>query len=145
MSFATVVALYRKPAPGMLEPVESLQAHAGEGFEGDYCRGRRSRQALLVSTSCLQELGLRPGDLREQLTVDLPDLQALPPGARLRVGPVEFEIECDCTPCTHMAECLGEDPANFKSRTAFKRGMLAKVVGEGKIRVGDLVRVEGGD
>ena len=50
-------------------------------------------------------------------------------------------IEQDCEPCTKMATRLGEDPANFKAKTSLKRGMLAKVKTDGRIKVGDEVRV----
>ena len=139
-----VVALHLKPGPDALEPAGCLEAVGGKGFLGDRTFGRRTRQALLVSTRWLNEFGYEPGTLREQITVDMPDLQDLPIGARLQAGDVELEIEEDCTPCTKLAERLGEDPANFKRRLSLKRGMLAKVLTDGRIRVGDEVRVLGG-
>jgi MOSC domain-containing protein YiiM len=140
----SVVALHLKPATGVLEPVDCLEAVGGKGFVGDRCFGKRTRQVLLVSTRWLDEFGYEPGTLREQITVDLPNLQELPAGTRLFAGPVEIEIEEDCTPCTKMAQRLGEDPENFKAKTSLKRGMLAKVITDGRIKVGDEVRLTSG-
>jgi MOSC domain-containing protein YiiM len=140
----SVVALHLKPAEGSLEAVDCLEAVGGKGFLGDRCFGKRHRQALLVSTRWLDEFGYQPGTLREQITVDLPELQDLAPGTRLQVGDVEIEIEQDCTPCAKMAARLGEQPENFKAKTSLKRGMLAKVRTDGRIKVGDEVRLLGG-
>jgi MOSC domain-containing protein YiiM len=137
----SVVALHLNPAVGALEAVECLDAVGGKGFLGDRCFGKRHRQALLVSTRWLDEFGYQPGTLREQITIDMPELQDLPVGTRLQVGDVELMIEQDCEPCTKMATRLGEDPANFKAKTSLKRGMLAKVKTDGRIKVGDEVQI----
>ncbi len=142
MPSGAVVALYLKPAPGQLQPVDQLQAKGGSGFVGDRCFGRTTRQALLISTENLSEFGYKPGELREQITVDLPGLQLIPVGTRIKVGEVTVELEEDCTPCTKMAKYLAEDPQEFIAKTQRKRGMLAKVITDGTIRVGDRVEVE---
>lgn len=136
-----VVALHLKPETGRLVPVESLEAVEGKGFKGDRCFGEAKRQVLFVSTQYLEELGLEPGTLREQISVDLPGLQELPLGTIVRVGDVEFEITADCTPCVNMAKRLGEEPKQFIERSLKKRGMLANVRTSGTIRVGDPVLV----
>jgi len=136
-----VVALHLKPSSGGLSPASQLELVAGKGIVGDKCYGRRHRQVLLVSTSNLNELGLAPGELREQVTVELPELQQLPVGTIVAVGDVELEIEQDCTPCSRMAERLGETPEEFIARSSRKRGMLVKVRKGGLVLVGDLVRV----
>jgi MOSC domain-containing protein YiiM len=140
---ARVIALHRKLPEGGVEAVDFLEAVGGRGFVGDRTFGKRTRQALLISTESLDELGFAPGELREQVAVDLPGLQAVTPGTRVRAGEVEFQIEQDCAPCTHMAAVLGEDPENFKRRASFKRGMLALVLTDGVVRVGDEVSVVG--
>lgn len=141
MSSGTVVALHLKSAPGKLDPVDELKAVAGSGFEGDRCFGQSIRQALFVATEEIDDLGYEPGDLREQLTVNFPGLQSLPSGTRVQVGEVLFEIEADCAPCHGMAKRLGEIPEEFVEKTKRRRGMLAKVLGSGVVRVGDPVRV----
>lgn len=134
-----VVALHKADAVQGLKPVDHLEVEAGEGFVGDRHYGRRQRQSLFVSTESLSQLGLKPGDLIEQVTVEMPGLQQMKPGARFEVGSVLFEIEQECEPCSGMAKRLGEDPEEFKARAAFKRGMFAKALSNGTIRVGDSV------
>lgn len=144
MQTGRVVALHLKSAPGELRAVPELTAVAGKGFEGDRCFGQAQRQVLFVSTAELSNFGYQPGDLREQITVDLDALQTLDSGARIKVGEVEFEVEGDCAPCHGMAKRLGEDPATFVTKTKGHRGMLAHVLGTGTVRVGDEVSVLGG-
>ena len=131
-----------------LRPTDRVVAIPGAGLEGDVhgTDGRGSpRQVLLIDTTTLDSLGLRPGDLREQVTLDLPRLQALPPGTRLRIGEATFELTGPCAPCGHIGELLGaEDVEAFRESLSGRRGVLARVVeaeGEGRIRVGDPVDV----
>lgn len=138
-----VVALFLKPAHGVLESVDALEAVGGKGFVGDYSFGKRKRQALLISTCELEAFGYEPGTLRENIAVDIPGLQSLPIGTVLRVGEVEFEIEQDCAPCGGMARRLGEDRKEFVRKMTGNRGMLCKVRTSGTIRVGDVVQVRG--
>lgn len=139
MSKGKIVALHLKPESGGVRPVDELVAHAGEGFEGDKCRGRRSRQALLLSTETLDHYGYVAGQLREQVTVEFENLQSLPQGANLKAGDVVFSIEGDCAPCGNMARYLGEEPAAFQEKMAGKRGMLAIITKGGTVRIGDEV------
>jgi len=141
METGRVVALHLKPESGGVTPVQELMAVDREGFEGDKCRGRRIRQALLLSTASLDEFGYVPGQLREQVTVDLPGLQLLAEGAMVQAGNVVFRIEGDCAPCGNMARYLGEEPEAFQSKMARKRGMLASIAQGGRIQIGDEVRV----
>lgn len=141
MATGSVIALHLKPASGQLASVNELTAQAGVGFVGDRCAGSKKRQALLVSTESLVALGLEPGVLREQITVDLPGLQELLPGTVVQVGEVQFEITQDCEPCSKMAKYVEESPDEFKARTNHNRGMLACVKTSGKICLGDKVQV----
>lgn len=113
---------------------------AGKGVVGDRHFGnRKQRQILLVDTGCLKQLGLQPGDLREQVTVDYEGLQDLPAGAELQIGNATVRISGDCAPCRSMARYLGEDPQVFVNRALRKRGMLGVVSEEGTVREGDAV------
>lgn len=141
MPSGRIVALHLKPPEGGVRRVEELTAIEGVGFEGDKCAGRKTRQVLFLSTDTLADFGYGPGDLREQLTVNLPGLQALPAGAQVQVGEAVFTIEGDCAPCGNMARILGEDPASFQEKMAGKRGMLATVRRGGRVRNGDEVMV----
>jgi MOSC domain-containing protein YiiM len=144
----TVVSL--QIVPGNHAPPRFLgevRAIAGEGIEGDWHRGHQRRSVLLAHAGDLDDLGLRPGDLREQITVDLPGLMKLPPGTRLRVGPAVLEITKECVGCTQIGEHIGvEDVEAFRLSLEGRRGMLASVVearDDGPMRVGDQVEVLG--
>jgi MOSC domain-containing protein YiiM len=127
-----------------LEPVEGFRA-TELGLVGDKHAGREEgkRQILLAEAGDLRDLGLEPGSLREQVTVDLPGLMSLGEGTRLRVGEAVLELTGVCEPCTHIGEHLGaEDPEALRQTLVGRRGMLARVVGEGAIRRDDAVEVE---
>ena len=79
----------------------------------------------------------------DQLFVDL-DLSAsnLPPGSRLRIGTAVIEVTAEPhTGCGKFAERFGADAAQFvnadEHRDLRLRGINAKVVQRGTIRVGD--------
>jgi MOSC domain-containing protein YiiM len=129
-------------------PVSEVVALLGRGLEGDiHGKGRDDgrRQVLLMDTESLEALGLSPGDLRDQITLDLPGLQRLPVGTRLRVGQAELELTGPCEPCTHIGELLGrEDRQGFRELLEGRRGVMARVVAvtaAGRIQVGEPVEV----
>jgi MOSC domain-containing protein YiiM len=130
---------------GPMAPIDSVRA-TDLGLEGDRHAGREEgkRQVLLVEAGDLRDLGLSPGDLREQVTVDLPGLMGLARGTRLRVGQAVLELTGVCEPCTHIGEHVGvEDGEGFRESLVGRRGMLARVVGPGSIHRDDPVEVEG--
>lgn len=116
----------------------------GGGLEGDWHSKRGGRALLLMDAGDLRDLDLSPGDLREQITVDLPGLMGVEAGTRLRVGPAVLEITKPCDPCTHIGEHVGVgDVEAFRDRLRGRRGMLARFVeADGdRIKVGDPVEV----
>jgi hypothetical protein len=116
----------------------------GGGLEGDWHRKRGTRALLLMDAGDLRDMGLSPGDLREQITIDLRGLMELPEGTRLRVGPAVIEITKACEPCTHIGEHVGvDDMEAFRDHLRGRRGMLGRFVeADGQpIRVGDPVEV----
>lgn len=126
-----------------LRPVDEVVAVANLGLEGDVHKGAEGgkRHVLLMDTESLEALGLSPGDLRDQVTLDLPGLQALPVGTRLQVGQAELELTGPCQPCTHIGELLEkQDREEFRELLVGRRGVLARVVAvtsDGRIRIGD--------
>jgi MOSC domain-containing protein YiiM len=113
-----------------------------DGIDGDRHAGRAEgkRQVLLTEAGDLRDLELKPGDLREQVTVELPGLMALPEGTRLRLGTAVLELTGECAPCTHIGEHLGaEDPEQLRQQLEGRRGVLARVAEPGSVRVGDPV------
>jgi MOSC domain-containing protein YiiM len=128
-------------APGKRElwTVESVQAVAGKGLEGDrhfHAGGAPSGQALtLVAAESVEEVGLLSGETRRQVAVRGVDVNALV-GKRFRVGEVEcLGVEL-CEPCRHLEEMTR--PGIIKE-LAHRAGINADIVVGGVIRVGDPV------
>ena len=130
--------------------VSQVRALVDHGLEGD-AHGKKKagsrRQILILDKSTLQELSLRPGDLREQITIDFSLLETLPAGTLLQIGQVTCELTGPCEPCTHIGSLVGvADAAQFQTSLQGRRGQLAKVTAvdrEGTIRIGDPVVVIG--
>ena len=126
-------------------PIQSATAIRSGGLDGDIHAHRDVRQLLLVSTTDLARFDLAPGALREQVTIDLPDLMSLPNGARLKIGGAEIEILGDCAPCTHIGELHGApDWDAYAEELVGYRGKIARVVdvnGDARIAVGDAVEL----
>ena len=119
--------------------VESVQAVAGKGLEGDrhfHADGAPSGQALtLVAAEVVEEARLEAGETRRQVTVRDVDVNALV-GKRFRVGEVEcFGVEL-CEPCRHLEEMTR--PGIIKELT-HRAGINADILTGGVIRVGDSV------
>lgn len=128
-------------APGEPElwTVRSVEAIAGKGLEGDrhfHAGGAPPGQALtLVAAEAVDEVGLKPGETRRQVTVRDLDVNSLV-GKRFRVGEVEcFGVEL-CEPCRHL-EAMTR-PGIIKALT-HRAGINADIVIGGVINVGDPV------
>ena len=148
MMRGTVVGLHVLRAHGERpQSVSQAGATVGRGLDGDLHGKTRTagsrRQVLIVDRADLVRLGLQPGDLREQITVDFLDLNTLPAGTLLRIGSVTCELTGFCEPCTHIGGLVGiDDPQAFQQTLIGHRGQLARVTaveGDGTIRVGDPV------
>jgi len=135
-----VEAIHLGPAEaGELRAVDSAQAVAGKGLEGDrHYReaGAKPGQALtLVEAENVEDVGLAPGETRRQVTVRGVRLNDLV-GRRFRVGEVEcYGVEL-CEPCAHLQEMTR--PGIIKD-LAHRAGINADIVVGGVIRVGDPV------
>jgi MOSC domain-containing protein YiiM len=152
----------RKPAQQRIRLLEGL------GVEGDAHHGRtvkhRSRvrrdptqpnlrQVHLIAAELHDELGaqglaVRPGEMGENVTTRGIDLLALPPGARLRLGPdAAVEVTGLRTPCRQLeriqpgllSAVLSRDELGEPVRRA---GIMAVVVAGGEIRAGDAIAVD---
>lgn len=115
-----------------MKPMEEIECLEGKGILGDASFGRRSRQVLIVEQEILESLSLEPGVLRENITVrDLPKAR-LQPETILEVGDAALEIMDDCTPCARMDEIR----PGLQEQLQNRRGVLARVVRTGNIRLG---------
>ncbi|MSP78307.1 MAG: hypothetical protein EXR67_01945 [Dehalococcoidia bacterium] len=143
---AAMFLCVKRAAP--LRQIQQARALLGYGLEGDVHTKRRldaPNQVLVIDTASLAAQGLKPGDLREQITVDFPPLHGLPAGSLLRIGNAVLQISGHCVPCTHIGDLLQmPDSAAFKKSLEKRRGMLCAIVsvdGDGLVRVSDKVEL----
>jgi MOSC domain-containing protein YiiM len=117
---------------------ERRRAVAGEGLEGCAHANPPKREVLFVSADHLRSVGVEPGAIRENLTVEGMDVQEWPVGQQVRVGDeAVFEITMVCDPCHRMDELRD----GLRAELDGKRGMLARVVESGDVAVGDPVEL----
>lgn len=116
-------------------PVNAVEAVAGKGFRGDISYGRKSRQVLIVEQEVLEALNLHPGTLRENLTVKHMRLDTMEAGAVLKVGDALLQLSGQCTPCDKMNAIR----PGLKDALQGRRGVLANVIRDGIVRVGDTI------
>jgi MOSC domain-containing protein YiiM len=137
---ATIVALHlSKQSRAPLVSVPRVNAVIETGLEGDRHGKRGSRrQVLLVEQEVLDEFGLDPGAIREQVTVRGLDLDRLALGARIRVGEALLEVAGPCDPCARMDQVR----PGLKSALAGRRGRFVRVIEAGWFAVGDTLHVE---
>jgi MOSC domain-containing protein YiiM len=132
------IHLCRGPRVPMGAP-QSVEALRDGGLEGDR-HGKKGgrRQVLLMDAAVLAAEGLAPGLLRENLTVEGIPVDALPEGARLRVGDAAvLRVTGPCEPCAFVE---GIRPG-LRARMEGRRGTLAVVEAGGTLRVGDPVEI----
>ena len=101
-------------------------AHGGPGSK---------RQVLLMDVETLELLGLRPGQIKENITTRGVNVQGLRGGQRLRIGGARLEVTVHCGPCKRMDDIRPGLERELRGR----RGMLCRVVEGGTIRVGDSI------
>jgi MOSC domain-containing protein YiiM len=136
---ASVVGIWTSPArkSGRSEGHERRQALVGQGLEGCAHANPPRREVLFVSKEHLDEVGVEPGAIRENITVEGDDVERWPIGQRVRAGEAEFEVTMVCDPCHRMDELRD----GLRAELQGKRGMLARVVQSGVIAVGDEIRL----
>jgi MOSC domain-containing protein YiiM len=120
--------------------VSSAALVAGLGLEGDkHANPASRRQVLLADKEALDAVGVTPGTIKENVTVEGVDVMRLPLGTRLRLGGrAILEITAVCEPCFRMDEIR----EGLRMELDGRRGMISVVVEGGTIRVGDPIRVE---
>lgn len=139
----TVKHLFTQAAHGVSpEPAEQLELVMGGGAKGDQHEHRKTRALVLMSLFDIEQLGLNPGDLREQITLDLPELMSLEDGTTVKIGEVDIRIDGNCDPCVHIGELLGvQNREAFRESLVGHRGKLGTVLNSGTIAIGDKAEV----
>ncbi len=133
---ATVAGIWTSPErkSGRMDGHERVRALADHGLEGcAHARPGGKRQVLFASSEHLEAVGVEPGRIRENFTVAGADVQAWPVGQRLRAGSAVFELTMVCDPCERMDEIR----PGLRRELEGRRGMLARVVEEGEVALGD--------
>jgi MOSC domain-containing protein YiiM len=137
---ATIAGVWTSPArnSARMDPHERVRALADHGLEGcAHARPGGKRQVLFASSEHLEAVGVEPGRIRENLTVSGADIQAWPIGQRVRAGTAVFEITMVCDPCERMDAIR----PGLRRELDGRRGMLARVVEQGEVAVGDSVEL----
>ena len=125
------------------ENVPSARLIAGHGLEGDAHAGDWHRQASVLALESIDKMkvlgiDVGPGDFAENITTRGLDLTGLPFGAQLHIGEeVVLELtqigkSCHqgCAIMRAVGQCVMP-----------KEGVFFKVVTEGQVKTGDLVKV----
>ena len=121
------------------DPVQEATAISGLGLDGDRSAYEgNTRQVLFVDKEILDGAGLVPGQVKENITVTGMNVSQIRPGQVFTIGDaVTLEAVGDCEACGKMdAIRMG-----LMDEIQGKRGMLAKVINGGSIKVGDSVTV----
>src|SRR6187455_3006599 len=127
---AKIVGVWTSPArkSGISEGHERRRVIAGQGLEGCAHANPPKREVLFVSKEHLDAVGVEPGTIRENLTIEKNDIKRWPIDQRVRAKNAVFEITMICDPCHHMDE-LRQD---LQTELENKHEMLARVVKNNK-------------
>jgi MOSC domain-containing protein YiiM len=140
MTTGRVVGLHRSPASKLPpERIDVAVLREDWGVEGDrHARRGSSRQVVLTQRETLDDLHLKAGTIREQLTVA--GVGALAAGDVVTIGPtVRLQLTKPRVPCRRMDSIRPGLRAELEGRG----GWCARVVAGGEVRCGDAVDVEG--
>lgn len=137
---ASVVALHLSHASrAPLTRVARAEALENRGLDGDrHAKPGNRRSILLMEQEVLDQHGLAPGDVREQMTVRGLDLNALEPGSHLRIGGAVLEVGKACDPCQRMEELR----PGLRKQLEGRRGRFVQVITGGTVAEGDTVQLQ---
>lgn len=122
------------------DPVQEATAISGMGLEGDRsCKAGNVRQVLLMDKETLDEMDLKPGIIKENITTTGIDLTQAKVGQVFFIGDqATMEVVGECEPCGKMDAIR----PGLQERLNHRRGMLTTVINGGPIKVGDSIRLE---
>jgi MOSC domain-containing protein YiiM len=158
-----VELIVRRPSEGEREVLDVAELDLEQGLVGDRWQARASAGGAPLDTSAqLTLMNARVIELIEpdrsrwplagdQLYVDLDlSLESLPAGARLELGSALIEVsEAPHTGCAKFTARFGSDATRLvnsrEGRDVRLRGMNARVVKPGLVRVGDTIRKQSGE
>ena len=104
--------------------VDEVVGRVGGGIEGDSHAHRAKRAVVIVDRSVHEALGLQPGDLREQITIEgLPGVTTLPPGTELRIGALTLRVNGEARRARTSARCSAST-MSWRSRHPWPAGVV---------------------
>jgi len=123
--------------------VPAAELKAGFGIEGDAHAGDWHRQVSFLAVESIRKmtakgLDISAGDFAENITTEGINLQSLPLGTRLKVGP-EAEVEItqfgkECHTGCEISRLVGDCIMP-------REGVFAKVTKPGQVKPGDRIEV----
>ncbi len=127
---------------GRGEPMKVLDTAAvtaNTGLDGDrHAKSGSDRQILVMDQAIMQTLEVRPGQLRENITVEGLSLFGLEKGQRIRIGyDLDFQIGELCDPCDNMDAIR----PGLQEQLQGQRGLFVTPLSNGSISLGDDVTV----
>jgi MOSC domain-containing protein YiiM len=134
----TIRALFVKPEKGK-DSISLPEVHADDGgLNGDHHKGSsRKRQILLMSGSVMDQLGLPPGTISENVIVDGIDVMSLQEGQQLQLGGARVSVTLPCEPCIQMERVR----RGLLDALQNRRGMFVRVITPGLVKVSDTVEL----
>jgi MOSC domain-containing protein YiiM len=138
---AKIVNLFRAPKRRVaMEELSEARVVGNAGFDRcAHARPAGKRQVLLMDIETLRAMDLVPGMVRENITTEGLEVNALKAGQRLRVGEVELEVTLVCQPCEQIEKLR----AGLEEQMLGRRGMLCRVLRGGMVKPGDSIDFEG--
>lgn len=122
-----------------MEELATARAVENSGLEGcAHARPGGKRQLLLVDAETLGSLSLAPGIIRENITTQGLDVNALQVGQKLRIGRVVLEVSAVCEPC----EVMEAIRPGLQQELQGRRGTLCRVLSGGTLKPGDAIVVQ---
>lgn len=137
---ATIAGIWTSPAKnsGRMVGHDRVRALHEHGLEGcAHARPGGRRQVLFASGEHLEAVGVEPGRIRENFTVEGADVQEWRVGQLVRVGTALFEVTMVCDPCERMDAIR----PGLRTELEGRRGMLARVLEGGEVELGDRVEL----
>lgn len=145
----TIVSIAYSPPTETPRPKDSYHRVAAQravliadrGIEGDRKSKGGDRQINVMSKAALTALAAQgfqtaPGQMGEQIVIEGIDLDALPAGSRLQLGPsAVIETVLPRTGCDRFEHIQGK----FKGLARGRMGQIVRVIAGGPIAVGDPV------
>lgn len=113
-----------------------------EGVVGDKFYAKDMNRLILITSldsyKMVQESGIsiEHGSLGENILID-GSIKALALGDRFTIGDVTLEITQNCTLCNGLSKINSKLPKLLKD----DRGIFAKAVTNGTIRIGDMINI----